>query len=94
MKIAEIKSIFDKISNETCVSMGRSIVSCPRKYFTSVIPVPPITMRPYFKNTLTNKSHRTSPSLDFIKNLIRKECYYREILKKYGEKVKIFLNKM
>lgn len=72
LKPDDIKSIFEKISDETCTSLGRSIKCHPRKYYTRYLPVPPITMRPYFKNVLTNKSHRTSPTLDFVKNLIRK----------------------
>ena len=72
LKIDDIRSIFGKISNETCIQMGRSTKCHPRKYFTDMIPVPPITMRPYYRNTLTNKSHRTSPVMDFLKNLIRK----------------------
>ena len=72
MKTEEIKSVFEKISNETCTLLGRSINCHPRKYYTTYIPVPPITMRPYYKNVLTNKSHRTAPTLDFIKNLVRK----------------------
>lgn len=72
LKPSDIKSIFDKISDETVISMGRSLESHPNKYYISTIPIPPISTRPYFKNTLSNKSHRTTPSLDFLKHIIRK----------------------
>tara|TARA_B110000908_G_C10262263_1_gene460257 strand:+ start:639 stop:4868 length:4230 start_codon:yes stop_codon:yes gene_type:complete len=68
----DIKPIFDKIRNETVIAMGRSLDSHPNKYYVTTIPIPPITTRPYYKNTLTNKSHRTSPTLDFLKHIVRK----------------------
>lgn len=91
MKIDEIKSVFEKISDETCTVLGRSVKCHPRKYYTKYLPVPPITMRPYYKNVLTNKSHRTTPMLDFIKNLIRKDN--TKGTSESTEKNHIFLNK-
>ena len=87
----DIKSIFEKISDETCLIMGRSLNCHPRKYYTRYIPIPPICTRPYYKNIITNKSHRTSPTLDFLKNIIRKSNIKgnKEIL----EKNLLFLNK-
>uniref|UniRef100_A0A6C0LJ14 DNA-directed RNA polymerase n=1 Tax=viral metagenome TaxID=1070528 RepID=A0A6C0LJ14_9ZZZZ len=91
MKMDDIKKVFDGISDETCIIMGRSIKSHPRKYYTNYIPIPPIGTRPYYKNQLTNKSHRTSPVLDFIKNMIRKNNIKgnQDII----EKNHIFLNR-
>ena len=72
MYIDDIRAVFEKISDETCLQMGRSLKSHPRKYFTRYLPMPPITMRPYYKNALTNKSHRVSPTMEFLKNMVRK----------------------
>ena len=72
LRPVDIKVIFDKISDETVIAMGRTVESHPNKYYVNTIPIPPITTRPYYKNTLTNKSHRTSPTLDFLKHIIRK----------------------
>lgn len=72
MKWNDIWPILQKISNETCTLMGVSVNSHPRKYYITSMLVPPITIRPNFKNHVTNKSHRTSPLLDFEKHIIRK----------------------
>lgn len=72
LKPVDIKQIFDKISNETVIAMGRGLESHPNKYYMDTIPIPPITMRPYYRSALTNKSHRTTPTLDFLKHIIRK----------------------
>ena len=72
MKLADIKSVLEKISDKTCNIMGISTDSHPRKYYITNVLVPPIPIRPSFKSPLTNKSHRTSPLIDFLKHIIRK----------------------
>ena len=68
----EIKQIFDKISDETCIILGRSLKSHPRKYFIQNLSIPPIPTRPYIKNTNSGRGQRTPAVVDFIKNIIRK----------------------
>ena len=41
-----IASIFDRVSNETVISMGRKISSHPRKLIINIMSVPPNTIRP------------------------------------------------
>ena len=91
LKPTDIKPIFDKIKNETVIAMGRSLNSHPNKYYVSTIPIPPISTRPYYRNTLTNKSHRTSPHLDFLKHIVRKNKSKGNADK--AEVTNLFLNK-
>ncbi len=68
----DIKNIFEKISNETVLSYGRSILSHPKKYLVTVLVVSPISIRPYFRNMSSMKSHKMPPIVEFTKNIIKR----------------------
>ena len=70
MKFKDIQTVLGRIEDSSVIAMGRKLESHPKYYYSDTILVSPITTRPYYKNILTNKSHRTSPTLDFIKNII------------------------
>lgn len=71
MKMPDIWSVLQKISDETCLAMGRSIESHPRKYYFNKMLIPPITIRPVTK-TGNGSKQRQSPLNEFIKQIMRK----------------------
>jgi DNA-directed RNA polymerase beta' subunit len=71
MKMADIWHVLQKISDESCIAMGRSIESHPRKYYFNKMIVPPITIRPVTK-TGNGSKQRQSPLNEFIKQIMRK----------------------
>jgi DNA-directed RNA polymerase II subunit RPB1 len=90
---ADIKAIMEKIHDRSVRIMGRSIESHPRKYFVTNIVIPPISIRPYYKNALMNKSHRTSPVLDFTKHMIRRSNIKVGKDASVVEKTTLFMNR-
>ncbi len=67
-----IREIFQRISNETVIALGRRPTAHPSKYYVSRILIPPISIRPYQKNAAGARAHKPPPLVDFIRNIITK----------------------
>lgn len=52
-----IRNIFDKITNDTVLRMGKPIISHPRKLIIDYLRVPPNTIRPDVKKIATGRSN-------------------------------------
>jgi DNA-directed RNA polymerase II subunit RPB1 len=65
----EIKSILEKISDETIISMGKPVVSHPKKFILDVIRVAPNTIRPDIRRIGGNRSNNNDITA-LTKNII------------------------
>lgn len=65
----EIENIFMKITNDTVLSLGKSLDSHPRKFVLRQIKVPPVTVRPDIKKIKGGRSNNNDLTT-IIKNII------------------------